>query len=241
MLDLEKVDDLLDLAAIGELLASRASDPDGLLEEGRAHLQIAAGHDVVEHAHPAEQRNILERPRNALRGCIVRVHVAPRCAAKRDRALLRVVDAVDDVQQRALPCAVRTDDRAHLMLAHVEGDVGERLDAAEGKRDIFQLQNDVADAARGHAMTIRRSSQRSSASLLRTSSSPDFESPCHTRTLAADTAIADIVLLTRTKLGQARGAFEVAPVAMFAREGTGRMAASYPRNRLSRLVRGRFR
>src|SRR5205085_11130479 len=65
---------------------------------------------------------------------------------------------------------------------------GELLDAAEGKRDIFQLQNDVADAARGHAMTIRRSSQRSSASLLRTSSSPDFESPCHTRTLAADTA-----------------------------------------------------
>ena len=49
------------------------------------------------------------------------VSMSRRCfAAKGDRPLLRVVDAVDDVEQRALAGAVGADDRAHLVLAHVE-------------------------------------------------------------------------------------------------------------------------
>ena len=59
------------------------------------------------------------------------VHAA--CGSRRGRrsALLRVVDAVDDVEHRALAGAVRADDGADLVLAHVEADVGQRLDAAE--------------------------------------------------------------------------------------------------------------
>ena len=131
MLDLEKVDHLFDLAPVGELFAARASDPDRLLEEACVHLQIAPGHDVVEHAHSAEQRDVLERARNALRRSIVRIHVAPRRAAKRDCAVLGVVDAVDDVEERALAGAVRTDDRAHFVFAHVEAHVAQRFHAAE--------------------------------------------------------------------------------------------------------------
>jgi hypothetical protein len=65
VLDLEEIDDLLDLGAVLELLAPRAAPPQRLLEEARAHAQVAAGHDVVEHAHALEQRDVLERARDA--------------------------------------------------------------------------------------------------------------------------------------------------------------------------------
>jgi len=68
-------------------------------------------------------------------------------AAVEDPAFLRVIDAVDDVQHRALAGAVGADDRADLVLAHVEADVGERLHAAEAQRDVLQVQDHVAEAA----------------------------------------------------------------------------------------------
>ena len=86
----------------------------------RAHLQVAPGHDVVERRHALEERDVLERARDARAR---RPRAAPCRGAPRreaDRALLRVVDAVDDVEQRALAGAVRADDRADLVLAHVE-------------------------------------------------------------------------------------------------------------------------
>jgi hypothetical protein len=55
------------------------------------------------------------------------------------RALLRVVEAVDDVEHRGLAGAVRADDGADLALADVEGDVGDRLHAAEAQRDVVDL------------------------------------------------------------------------------------------------------
>ena len=64
------------LRAVLELLAPRAAEPDRLLEEARLHLEVAAGHDVVEHRHAAEQRDVLERARDAVRRRVVRVHVA---------------------------------------------------------------------------------------------------------------------------------------------------------------------
>ena len=70
------------------------------------------------------------------------VKVWPR---KRDRAFLRRVDAVDAVQHRALAGAVRPDDRAHLVLAHVEADVGQRLHAAEAQADVLHVEDDLAD------------------------------------------------------------------------------------------------
>ena len=84
---------------------------------------------------------------------VVRVHVAARFAAKRDRALLRPVDAVDDVQHRALARAVGADDRAHLVLAHVERDVGQRLDAAERERDVRRARGSRRRSAAPSALT----------------------------------------------------------------------------------------
>ena len=58
---------------------------------------------------------------------LARAHVREGLAAEGDRALLRLVDAVDAVEHRALAGAVRADDRADLVLADVEADVGQRL------------------------------------------------------------------------------------------------------------------
>ena len=56
---------LLDHSAFDELVPACASPPDGLLDERRLHLEIAPGHDVVEHAHAAKQCDVLERARDA--------------------------------------------------------------------------------------------------------------------------------------------------------------------------------
>ena len=65
--------------------------------------------------------------------------------------LLRLVDAVDAVEHRALAGAVGADDRAHLVLADVEADVGQRLHAAEAERDVLDVEDDVADLPAVHA------------------------------------------------------------------------------------------
>src|SRR5207244_9865435 len=56
----------------------------------------------------------------------------------------RVVEAVDDVEHRGLAGAVGPDDGANLALADVERDAGDRLDAAEGERDVLDREQHIA-------------------------------------------------------------------------------------------------
>jgi hypothetical protein len=116
--------------------SSRSAGPQRkrLREQAALHLEVAPRHDVVEHAHALEQREVLEGARHAHLGHLARVHVLEGLAAESDGALLRPIDAVDAVQHRALARAVRADDGPHLMLAHVEADVRQRLHAAEAQR-----------------------------------------------------------------------------------------------------------
>ena len=74
MLDLEKVDDLLDAMALFDLFRERRPDPYELPEEAAAHLQGPPGHDVVERGHALEQRHVLKSTRNAAQRCLVRPH-----------------------------------------------------------------------------------------------------------------------------------------------------------------------
>src|SRR5262249_15805724 len=64
-------------------------------------------------------------------------HPRARFALERDAAALRLVEAVDDVEQRGFAGAVRTDDGADLALADVERHAGDRPDATEGERDVL--------------------------------------------------------------------------------------------------------
>ena len=88
-LQVEEVDDLLDLAAMRELLAPRAGEPiERAGEEIVAQQVMAPDHDVVEHGHMVEQREVLEGAADAERGA--RVGLEPRDVLRRDReSLLR--------------------------------------------------------------------------------------------------------------------------------------------------------
>src|SRR5262245_57868418 len=105
-LDLEEVDDAFDEFAVHHLLALRAGQLQRLREQVALHLEVAARHQVVDHVHALEQGQVLERARDAHLGHLARVHVAEGAAAEADRALLRLVDAVDAVEHRALARAV---------------------------------------------------------------------------------------------------------------------------------------
>ena len=52
------------------------------------------------------------------------------------------------VEHRALAGAVRADDGADLVLAHVEADVGQRLHAAEGERDVLERRGSTSPMRR---------------------------------------------------------------------------------------------
>ena len=117
-------------------------------QDAAPHLQRAAGHDVVERRHALEQGDVLEGAGDALAGGEVGAHVVPALALEGDHAFLRVIEAVDDVEHRRLAGAVRADDGADLALADVEGDVAQRLDAAERQRHVLERQQNVAGRAR---------------------------------------------------------------------------------------------
>ena len=60
----------------------------------------------------------------------MRLHAMAHHIAETDVALLRVIDAVDDVEHGALAGAVGSDDRANFTFAHVEADVRQRPEVA---------------------------------------------------------------------------------------------------------------
>ena len=59
-LDLEEVDDPLHRVAVLHLLAPRGPEVERLPQEVAAHLEVAPGHEVVEHRHALEESNVLE-------------------------------------------------------------------------------------------------------------------------------------------------------------------------------------
>src|SRR5579883_194981 len=150
-LDLEKVDDLLHEGAMRHLLALGGAEIEGVEEEVAAHLEEAPGHDVVEGGHAAEERDVLEGAGDAAGGGLVWPHVAHRAALVSDGARAWLVEAVDDVEHRALAGAVGADDGADLALTDVEADARERLDAAEGELDALDREQYVAVGTLGTA------------------------------------------------------------------------------------------
>lgn len=132
-LDFQKIDDALDELPVFDFLALGRAPADGLLQDVGLHAQVAPGHDVVQHAHALEQREVLKGARYAHGGDLVRIHVREHAAAKPDGAELRRIDAVDHVQHGAFPGTVGPDDGADLVLAHVEGHFLQRLYAAKGE------------------------------------------------------------------------------------------------------------
>src|SRR6185312_8412103 len=134
-LDFEEVDNVLDHAAMGDLLVERRAVAQQLPEQAALHLEGAARHQIVERRHAPEQRDVLERAGDAAARGETRIHPREILAVEPDRAALRVIETVDDIEHRGLAGAVRADDRADFAAPYVERDVVERGDAAETQRN----------------------------------------------------------------------------------------------------------
>ena len=129
--EFEKLDQLLDPGAVRRLLALRQPPIDKGRQDPGAHPHMAAEHDVVEHGHAGKQRDVLKRAGDAERGDAGRPGAGHVPAFEPDRAGVGLVEAADDVEQRGLAGAVRSDDRRQAAAAHRERDVLDRAHAAK--------------------------------------------------------------------------------------------------------------
>src|SRR5690554_2256196 len=145
-LDLKKIDDVFHELSVADFFAFRRSEPESLGQHTALHVQVAACHDIVQHAHALEQREVLECAGHARFGGAPRIHAGELLAVQHDHAFLRRVDAVDHVEHGTLAGTVRADDRPYFVLAYVEGNIGQGLDPAESERDVLEIEDDVPDA-----------------------------------------------------------------------------------------------
>src|SRR3569833_3907398 len=101
---------------------------------------VPPDHDVVEHAHVMEQRQVLKRAADAEPGPRVRIKPGDILASIEKLAFGRLVAARNAIDDRGLAGAVRPDDREQLAFVHAERDLGQRADAAEAQRNVAHFQ-----------------------------------------------------------------------------------------------------
>src|SRR5881628_697858 len=119
-LDLQEVDDALDERPVLELLAPGRAEPDCVEQERAAHLEQPPRHDVVEHGHALEKRDVLEGAGHAESGHVGRGQPRPVPAGEGDAPLVRMIEAADHVEERRFPRPVGSDDREDLAGTDVE-------------------------------------------------------------------------------------------------------------------------
>ena len=131
VLQLQELDDLLARRAVADLLALRQAPVQHAAQHARAHAHVAAEHEVVEHGQAAEQRDVLERARDAQRRNRARALAGDVAAFQGDAPAVGPVEAGDHVEQRGLAGAVGADDREDAALGDVDRHAIDRDDAAE--------------------------------------------------------------------------------------------------------------
>jgi hypothetical protein len=132
----------LDLGAQLHLLALRAGrNRTGRRQQPGLHMRVAAELDVVEHAHAAEQRDVLERAGEPQGGAIRRRHTRDVRAFIDDAALLRPIETGNGIEQRGLARAIGADKGSDGIRGDAQRHVAQRLHAAERQRDILHTQD----------------------------------------------------------------------------------------------------
>ena len=114
---------------VGALAAVRLAEP--------ARARVGADEDVLEHGHPREERDVLERPCDAAADDLVRRELQQVLPVVENRAGIRLVESRDDVEGRRLARAVRADQAEDLTLGDVERDVVEGDDAPEAASEVL--------------------------------------------------------------------------------------------------------
>ena len=98
------------------------------------HRRVAE-EDVLRDRQVGEEPRFLVDDRDAQFARVGRTVDDHGLAVHRDRAFVRLMDAGQELHERALPGAVLADQRMHLARTQVERDVDERLGRAEPLRD----------------------------------------------------------------------------------------------------------
>ena len=104
--------------ALGELADPLLGRP--VVEEDAVPGRLQREHDVLRHGHHRDQHEVLVHHAHARVDRRARRAEADRLPLDHDLALVRVVEAVEDVHQRRLARTVLAEERVHLSLAQVE-------------------------------------------------------------------------------------------------------------------------
>jgi hypothetical protein len=105
---------------------------------------MAAEQQVLQHRRAFEQLDVLERAGNALAHHVVPCQARDLVAIEADAAAAGVEHACDEIQERCLARAVRTDHREDLSCADREAHVAHGLDAAKGQAQLLDLEECAA-------------------------------------------------------------------------------------------------
>ena len=119
-----------------DLLAPHRRQEKKLADEIGGAMHVAAYEQIVEHGGVVEQFGVLERSGDPEFGHPMSRHPAHVLAVEQHDARIRVVYAVDQVEDRRFAGPVRADDAEHFSPANLEGHVAHRLYAAEAQRQV---------------------------------------------------------------------------------------------------------
>jgi len=97
---------------------------------------MPGSHEVIQGGEAGIELDVLEGAGDAQSGYPVGGNFGDVPAIEQDLAFLRAVEAVDAVEQAGLAGAIRADDSQYFAFFYLDVDVGEGLQAAEGKGKI---------------------------------------------------------------------------------------------------------
>ena len=99
--------------------------------------------DVVDHGKPAEQRDVLERARDAEPGAPMGGQIGDVAAVEPDASRRGAVFSRDDVEEAGLPGAIGADHRSDRPRWYCDADVLECVNAAETQEDAFDSEKGI--------------------------------------------------------------------------------------------------
>jgi hypothetical protein len=134
VLDLEKIDDVLDHPPMFDLFPLRHAPVQAAAPGPRLHMYMATKHEVVQHGHAFEERDVLEGAGDAKTGDFVGFQAGDVAVFDKDAAAVGVIPTADAVDQRSLARPVWAND-------------GQDLTSAGGQAHIIQSSNPTRIAA----------------------------------------------------------------------------------------------
>ena len=111
-----------------------------ITERIRNHMTVPANQQILQHGRLFKKLDVLECPANTRMHDTMRRQLEQVMLTVVNRACRRLVEPADQVENRALPGTVRTDDREYLTGLYLERYVFNRMHAAKFDRQVSDRQ-----------------------------------------------------------------------------------------------------